>query len=520
MNQIVVIRSFIILHIYRFKDSFLYYPVIFTIGGIILFLLTSQLDESLDRSYYVDNDAISSYLEPLIFAGSPDAARSILSTIATGWATVLGVAFSVTLITLQLSVTRYVSEVINEFQNSRTNQFALAWFMLTVTYSLLVLKTVRTGENEIPTFAPILGVNISVYLAIAALFVFVLFLNNITSYLKPNLLIERIVEKMYRSIELFQNRVPDRRFIFRKNNNNPEVNRSKILEIRSPGSGFIRSVDWKKISDHMGKHSELKKLEQEEPWLLLEWLSPLGGDVKKKEIIAIMYRYGEISQKMLETTKNMDGDFERMLQATILSGLEIGKTRNLSSDPSYGLEMIRNLAIKAINQSDIETTTSCIKGLFKILYRTIEIGELSGTPFMIPLAAYRKNSNNGVNNRFLVTTNSSEQEIAEAVLSELSVLYHVSSKSEECRISVAEYFATSYVTLSRELLGEDRKRDFERVTEWYSRQTSSTRSSHPQEFPHRVVDILSQFRDEISYRHPYAKDTVQVYLNKILESKT
>ena len=121
ISSIHLLKSQAVSYFYSFRDSFLYYPVIFTIGGLALFLLTSRLDEFFERSFYADSDAVTSSLEPLIFAGSPNAARSILSTIATGWATILGVAFSVTLITLQLAVTRYASEIINEFQNSRIN---------------------------------------------------------------------------------------------------------------------------------------------------------------------------------------------------------------------------------------------------------------------------------------------------------------------------------------------------------------------------------------------------------------
>ncbi|MGB7882774.1 MAG: DUF2254 family protein, partial [Nitrososphaeraceae archaeon] len=81
-----------------FTQSILYLPVIFVVGAVLLFLWTSRLDEL----YYQKITLDVPYLTSLIFAGSSDAARSILSTIAAGWATILGVAFSVTLITLQL----------------------------------------------------------------------------------------------------------------------------------------------------------------------------------------------------------------------------------------------------------------------------------------------------------------------------------------------------------------------------------------------------------------------------------
>ena len=515
ISPIYILKSQAISYFYSFRGSFLYYPVIFAIGGLALFLLTSRLDEFFARSFFADSNTSTSIGESLFFAGSPNAARSILSTIAAGWATILGVAFSVTLITLQLAVTRYASELISEFQNSRTNQLTLAWFILTVIYSLLVLKTVRTGEDDIPTFTPILGVNLSVYFAAIALFVFVLFLNNITSYLKPNLLIESIVGKVRRSIEHYENRVPDRRFIF-KDNNYQQIKRTRILEIRSPNSGVIRSLDWEKISDHIRKTDKFQKLEQKEPPFLLEWLTPVGRKVKEKEVIAIMYIYGELPPEMTESGKNIQEDVKSMLQEAISSGLKIANDRSVSSDPHYGLEIMRNLAVKATNQSDIATITSSITGLFSILHRIMQQKQWTGTPFMIPLI---DNIRNNHDTRFLVTADLGEREIAEEVISELSLIYHVSAKSQQCAISVIEHFAESYVALSRELLNESKIKDFERLTEWYARQTSLAVSSHPTEFRHRLADILQKFRKEINYSHPYAIDTFQIHLNNILTTK-
>lgn len=81
--------------------------------------MTSRIDPLIptDLNLFIFN--------PLVFTGSPDAARSILSAIAAGWTTILGVAFSVTLITLQLSSSKYLSRLVTEFQNDKINQFAL-----------------------------------------------------------------------------------------------------------------------------------------------------------------------------------------------------------------------------------------------------------------------------------------------------------------------------------------------------------------------------------------------------------
>ena len=62
-------------------------------------------------------------------------------------------------------------------------------------------------------------------------------------------------------------------------------------------------------------------------------------------------------------------------------------------------------------------------------------------------------------------------------------------------------------------------KDFERLTEWYAKQTSLAISSHPPEFKHRLADTLEKFKKEIGYSHPYAVDTFQIHLNNILTSK-
>ena len=113
IDSLAKIRSRLVSKFYSFRESFLFYPVVLAISGFTLFLATSHIDEIYDSTFHNENNAIINHLEPFFFAGSPNAARSILSTIAAGWATILGVAFSVTLITLQLSVTKYTTEIIN-----------------------------------------------------------------------------------------------------------------------------------------------------------------------------------------------------------------------------------------------------------------------------------------------------------------------------------------------------------------------------------------------------------------------
>ena len=226
-----------------FTQSILYLPVIFVVGAVLLFLLTSRLDEL----YYQKITLDIPYLASLIFAGSSDAARSILSTIAAGWATILGVAFSVTLITLQLSITKYTSHLVGRFEGDKINQFTLGWFIAVVTYALLVLKTIRTsdgGGTVEGAFTPLVGVNVVVVMAIISLFLFVLFLRNIGSYLRPNILVTNVINQILSSLKSFEKRIPDKRASFK---NKLQYGR-KLLEIKSKNEGVLGSINWQTIS--------------------------------------------------------------------------------------------------------------------------------------------------------------------------------------------------------------------------------------------------------------------------------
>lgn len=255
-GSVFLLKGVLLSKLMLFKQSLLYYPILFSMGSLFLFLITSWLDETLHAQSNLDFQ----YLVSLIYTGSADASRSILSAIAGGWATILGVTFSVTLITLQLSSTKYTSHIVNRFEDDKLNQLTLAWFISVVLYSLLVIKTVRTGDGSDVggiTFTPIIGVNVAVFLAIISLFIFVVFLNNISSYLRPNTLVSRILEQIIHSIKYYENRkkYDDGQFVI----HGKQPKYILLLEIRSEKKGICRSIESEKIYHTLQKLSKTHK---------------------------------------------------------------------------------------------------------------------------------------------------------------------------------------------------------------------------------------------------------------------
>lgn len=409
-----------------FKQSILYYPILFSIIAFVGFLLTSRIDESFGTDFRINLH----YLSSIFFEGSADAARSILSTIAGGWATILGVIFSVTLITLQLSTTKYTSHLVNKFETDRINKLALGWFIATVLYSLLVLKTVRTGDNTADIFIPIVGVNVAIVLASIGLFVFVLFLNNISSYLKPKILVLRLVNQIICAIKPFEKRDVDEKSLLHIHDKNETMlqseaetettvepttsdqkNFEKLLVVESKKEeGIVRNIDWNSLNSSL--KNLIKDTDQSNIWI--EFHKFIGESVNKGNILASVYgldsncnsssngkkkdngrEYKEdkyIDEENKTTNDNKKNNKKQQqktlvnnLEEKIISTMDINNDRDIYRDPFYGIEMLRTLSIKSASNNDIDITNACITGLFRILVYILKNKDVFGIPFTIKI---------------------------------------------------------------------------------------------------------------------------------------
>ncbi|UZK92570.1 DUF2254 domain-containing protein (plasmid) [Mycobacterium ulcerans] len=94
--------------------------------------------------------ALTSY----IFGGGADAARELLSAIATSLVTVTSLTFSLTLITLQLASSQYTPRLLRTFAADHFVQRTLAVFLATFAYALTVLRASATSAVKAPVRSP------------------------------------------------------------------------------------------------------------------------------------------------------------------------------------------------------------------------------------------------------------------------------------------------------------------------------------------------------------------------------
>src|SRR5208283_3483756 len=143
-------------------------PGIEVLAAIALFAVTL----SLDRAAYHGDFRLPSW----VISGTADAARQILIAIATAVITVVGVVFSIILVTLSLASTQFGPRMLRNFIRDRGTQLTLGTFVATFVYAVLVLASIGTGSHG--DFVPHIGVTMTFVLMVADLAVLIYFIHH------------------------------------------------------------------------------------------------------------------------------------------------------------------------------------------------------------------------------------------------------------------------------------------------------------------------------------------------------
>ena len=150
------------------RTSLWFVPAIEVAAAIVLFIGTLLAD----RANYRGDFAIPGW----VISGSADAAREILTAIAAAIITVVGVVFSIILVTLTLASTQFGPRMLRNFIRDRGTQLTLGTFVATFVYSVLVLASIGTGSHG--DFVPHISVTVTLGLMVADLGVLIYFIHH------------------------------------------------------------------------------------------------------------------------------------------------------------------------------------------------------------------------------------------------------------------------------------------------------------------------------------------------------
>src|SRR6202453_577526 len=150
------------------RTSLWFVPAIEVVAAIALFIGTLTADRASHRGYFS--------VPTWGIRGSADAALEILTAIAAAIITVVGVVFSIILVTLTLASTQFGPRMLRNFIRDRGTQLTLGTFVATFVYSVLVLAAIGTGSHG--DFVPHISVTVTLGLTVIDLAVLIYFIHH------------------------------------------------------------------------------------------------------------------------------------------------------------------------------------------------------------------------------------------------------------------------------------------------------------------------------------------------------
>ena len=174
-------------------DLFWLRPALIVLGCILL----AQFGVWLETVHVAGYDA-SSPNTNWGYSGGAEGARGLLSAIASSNIGVAGTTFSITIAALTLASGQMGPRLLRNFIRDARNQTVLGIFLGTFAYSLMVLRTVRTVEED--PFVPHLAITGAMILALVAVGTLVWFVHHIATSINIETVVDAVQQDLCKAI--------------------------------------------------------------------------------------------------------------------------------------------------------------------------------------------------------------------------------------------------------------------------------------------------------------------------------
>ncbi len=258
-----------------------------------------------------------------LFSVNIDDARSLLGTIAASILTFTGVVFSITLVALQTASSQYSPRVLRTFVRKPVTKLALASFIATFVYSLVVLARLGTlggGDRDVPAGA----IGVAFLLVLVSVFVFVAFVHSTVRSMRVTYVIEAVHAETVRAIHTFRMESP------------PAVAEVPVAAGRPTTA--LRSVHRGGVLNGI----DLRRLVQ----LATERDVTLVLNVEVGTYVALGSHFMDC-----EGADPPSAD-------EVLSCLDLAAVRTLYQDARYGIRQLVDIAIRALSPAVNDPTTA------------------------------------------------------------------------------------------------------------------------------------------------------------------
>jgi uncharacterized membrane protein len=265
---------------------------------------------------------------PLGFTSTVESARTLLGVIAGATISFAGIAFSVSLLIIQLASSQYSPRVVHTLFRDPFNKRVMALVVGTFTYCVVVLRSVRSaldpgGEPVIPN----ISVAVAVVLGIATILAIVAFINHSAHAMDVSEILERIRREATEQIRTEWTPAEPHGD---GDSELPSPSAEPTTVIRADGSGWIQQIDTAAILDCL-------------PDGATAYVETYAG------------RYAIEDTRLIVISPAID---VTALNSALRAAFVIGETRTMQQDVTYGLRQLVDVAVKALSPGINDPTTA------------------------------------------------------------------------------------------------------------------------------------------------------------------
>ena len=307
----------------RARGSLFLVPMLFVVGAVLVGEMTLRVDEALsDRSQL-----------PLVSEATVDNARAVLSIIATATVTIAGIAFSVSLLVIQLASSQYSPRVVHNLVRDPFSKRVMGIVLGTFTYCLVVLRSVRGpldegGDPVVPT----VSLTIAMVLGVVAVLAIVAFINHSAHSMDISELLHEVTSAtLHATAQTWPNQ------------SEPAPRGGSTTPDRPPDAdgwavGFARN-GW------------IQRIDAD---ALLE-LVPAGGVVL---VHAAVGRYAVADTPLCTLWPKPAEPARADIEDAVRKAVLVGRTRTMVQDASYGVRQLVDVALRALSPGVNDPTTA------------------------------------------------------------------------------------------------------------------------------------------------------------------
>ena len=273
-----------------------------------------------------------------LYTGGAQGARSMLSIVAGSVITVAGVGFSITIVTLTQASSQFGPRLLRTFMRDRGNQVVLGTWVGTFIYGVLVLRTVRGGDDG--AFVPHASVSVAVLLAMASVGALVYFIDHVSFTLQAPQLVAAVSRDLDAAIRrVFPAPSPGAEARGTEQGQPLVEPPREARPISSTDSGYLQAIDAKTVM-HLAEAHDLT--------------------------LYIAFRPGDFvhaGDPLLRAAPpgRVDDDVERSLQGAFFLGAHATDQHN----PEFPINQLVEVAVRALSPgiNDPFTAIHCIDWL-------------------------------------------------------------------------------------------------------------------------------------------------------------